>query len=71
MKIAFIGLGTMGLPMARCLCAAGHQVRGWDVSPAALETFGATATSLAELSVKRPESLEVSPCCPWRHRCAR
>ena len=49
MKIAFIGLGTMGLPMARCLRAAGHQVRGWDVSPAALESFDATTASLVEL----------------------
>ncbi|KAG1667665.1 putative 3-hydroxyisobutyrate dehydrogenase [Nymphon striatum] len=30
MKIAFIGLGNMGAPMARCLIAAGHDVIGYD-----------------------------------------
>ncbi|MGL4281057.1 MAG: 3-hydroxyisobutyrate dehydrogenase [Albidovulum sp.] len=30
MKIAFIGLGNMGGPMARNLAAAGHQVTGFD-----------------------------------------
>ncbi len=30
MKIAFIGLGNMGAPMARCLIAAGHDVTGFD-----------------------------------------
>ena len=35
--IAFIGLGNMGLPMARHLLRAGHQVVGYDVVAAALE----------------------------------
>ena len=35
--IAFIGLGNMGLPMARNLLQAGHQVVGYDVVAAALE----------------------------------
>ena len=35
--IAFIGLGNMGLPMARNLLRAGHQVVGYDVVAAALE----------------------------------
>ncbi|MGC8202808.1 3-hydroxyisobutyrate dehydrogenase [Aliiroseovarius sp. PTFE2010] len=32
MKIAFIGLGNMGAPMAANLVAAGHDVTGYDVS---------------------------------------
>ena len=36
-KIGFIGLGNMGLPMAKNLLAAGHQVTGFDLSDAALE----------------------------------
>ncbi len=32
MNIGFIGLGNMGLPMAQNLVAAGHQVKGYDVS---------------------------------------
>lgn len=34
--IAFAGLGSMGLPMAKNLLAAGHRVRGIDLNPAAL-----------------------------------
>ncbi|NEO26838.1 MAG: NAD(P)-binding domain-containing protein, partial [Kamptonema sp. SIO4C4] len=30
MRIAFIGLGNMGAPMARNLVAAGHDVTGFD-----------------------------------------
>lgn len=37
MRIAFLGLGHMGLPMAKNLAAAGHEVVGFDVMPAAVE----------------------------------
>lgn len=37
MQIGFIGIGKMGLPMARHLAAAGHSVEGFDLSPAVLE----------------------------------
>ncbi len=33
-KIGFIGLGNMGLPMAQNLIKAGHDVTGFDVTPA-------------------------------------
>jgi 3-hydroxyisobutyrate dehydrogenase len=33
--VAFIGLGTMGQPMAGHLAAKGYSVRGWDVAEAA------------------------------------
>jgi len=33
-RIGFIGLGNMGLPMAKNLLKAGHTVRGFDVSAA-------------------------------------
>ena len=36
MKIAFLGLGHMGMPMAANLVKAGHSVVGFDVFPAAL-----------------------------------
>ena len=38
-KIAFIGLGTMGRPMAQVLRQAGHDVTGMDVSAAMREKF--------------------------------
>jgi 3-hydroxyisobutyrate dehydrogenase len=37
--IAFIGLGHMGLPMAKNLLKAGHNVTGFDLVPQALENF--------------------------------
>ncbi|MEU7477502.1 NAD(P)-binding domain-containing protein [Lentzea sp. NPDC042327] len=36
-KIGFIGLGIMGSPMAAHLVAAGHDVTGFDLSPASLD----------------------------------
>ncbi|MBO6559239.1 MAG: 3-hydroxyisobutyrate dehydrogenase [Nisaea sp.] len=48
--IAFIGLGNMGLPMAKNLIGAGHQVRGFDLSAESLEKLeaaGGTAASSA------------------------
>ena len=51
-RIAFIGLGNMGLPMAENLVKAGHAVVGFDLTPAAVETLvaanGAAASSTAE-----------------------
>jgi betaine-aldehyde dehydrogenase len=49
-RVGFIGLGTMGLPMASNLLAAGHAVRGYDVDAArvhALEEKGAGAAGSA------------------------
>lgn len=50
--IAFVGLGIMGTHMARHLVAAGHDVRGYDRNPKALETLagngGTPVGSLAE-----------------------
>jgi 3-hydroxyisobutyrate dehydrogenase-like beta-hydroxyacid dehydrogenase len=51
-RIAFLGIGMMGHPMARRLCKAGYTLRAWNRSPAkaqALTAFGAsTATTPAE-----------------------
>jgi 3-hydroxyisobutyrate dehydrogenase len=51
-KIAFIGLGNMGGPMAANLVKAGHQVTGFDMSEASLNRFreagGRTVASAAD-----------------------
>ncbi len=51
-KIAFIGLGIMGLPMAGHLVKAGHDVTGFNRSPQAVqklvEAGGRGASSVAE-----------------------
>ena len=38
-KIAFIGLGTMGFPMATRLVASGYQLSVYDVSKKAMSKF--------------------------------
>ena len=51
-RIGFVGLGNMGMPMARNLQRAGHAVTGFDISPAAMAAARAagipTAASAAE-----------------------
>jgi 3-hydroxyisobutyrate dehydrogenase len=40
-SVAFIGLGNMGLPMARRLLDAGHSVLGYDAAESARDAFAA------------------------------
>jgi 3-hydroxyisobutyrate dehydrogenase len=47
-KIGFIGLGNMGLPMARNLLGAGHRVTGFDLSEEARAALVADGGSQAE-----------------------
>lgn len=51
-KIGFIGLGSMGLPMAKNLLAKGFEVRGFDVRAESLDALarsgGVSAASAAE-----------------------
>lgn len=47
-KIAFIGLGNMGLPMAKNLLAAGHEVSGFDLNPEGMAGLGDTGGVQAE-----------------------
>jgi len=55
MRIGFIGLGHMGLPMALNLQAAGFEVTGFDLNPAALQAFanagGKVATTLVDAAM--------------------
>lgn len=50
MKIGFIGLGTMGLPMAQCLAQRGFDVQGWDLDPQSRGNFAAAAESIEQLA---------------------
>jgi 3-hydroxyisobutyrate dehydrogenase len=57
-RIAFIGLGNMGLPMAQNLLKAGHQVEGVDVNPAAvakLVAAGGVAVETAKTAAARAD----------------
>jgi 3-hydroxyisobutyrate dehydrogenase len=49
-RVGFVGLGTMGLPMARNLLRAGHRLRGFDLDPSRagmLADLGGVAASSA------------------------
>ena len=59
-RIAFIGLGNMGNPMAANLVKAGHEVRAFDLSQDALaraEGSGCTVASSTEEAVKDGEAV--------------
>ena len=47
MKIAFIGLGNMGGPMAMNLKKAGHEVRAFDLSAEACKKYAAEGLAIA------------------------
>jgi 3-hydroxyisobutyrate dehydrogenase len=47
-KIAVVGLGNMGLPMANNLLKAGHEVVGFDVSQSARDAASAANITAAE-----------------------
>ena len=67
-RVAFIGLGTMGLPMARNLFAAGHELVAVDADPARAALLGAPvaatpaeaaeACDVAVLSLPSPAAVE-------------
>ncbi|MFS2014492.1 3-hydroxyisobutyrate dehydrogenase [Azospirillum sp. CT11-132] len=46
--IGFIGLGNMGGPMAANLVKAGHQVSGFDLSPAAIDAAKAAGVTIGD-----------------------
>lgn len=50
-RIAFLGLGHMGLPMAVNLVRAGHDVHGFDLMPAAVEAARAAGIPIASSGV--------------------
>lgn len=47
MRVAFIGLGVMGRPMASNVLAGGHEVTAYDVSPRACETLAGAGAKIA------------------------
>jgi 3-hydroxyisobutyrate dehydrogenase len=61
-RVAFHGLGTMGLPMARNLVAAGHEVVGHDLDPAPVAALGGAPAGgpvdVAFASLPSPEAVE-------------
>ncbi len=59
MKIAFIGLGHMGGPMAVNLQKAGHSVAAFDLSKPACEKFAAAGLSIAASAEAAVQDAEI------------
>jgi len=51
-RVGWVGLGAMGLPMARCVARAGHKMAAYDIDPG-------RAASLAADGVKPAASISV------------
>lgn len=58
-KIGFIGLGNMGFPMAQNLQKAGHDVRGFDAMPAALDAARSAGLPLAQSNADAAKNAEI------------
>lgn len=64
MKIAFAGLGVMGAPMARHLVEAGHEVAGFNRSPAKAQAWAkATGGRFAETVARAADGAELFVLC--------
>jgi len=65
MKVAFLGLGNMGLPMALNLIKAGHQVQGFDLAQTQLDAFkaagGIPAQSASEAAIDAEVIISMLP----------
>ncbi|MGJ7609810.1 MULTISPECIES: 3-hydroxyisobutyrate dehydrogenase [unclassified Variovorax] len=59
MKIAFIGLGNMGGPMALNLLKAGHTLSAFDLSAEACKKFGAEGLPIARSAAETVADAEV------------
>jgi 3-hydroxyisobutyrate dehydrogenase len=59
MKVAFVGLGSMGTPMARNLVKAGFDVAGFDTNPRALAALAANGGKAAKSAAEAAVGAEV------------
>lgn len=58
MKVAFIGLGSMGSPMARNLLGAGHELRVYNRTRSRAEAFRSSAAMIAATPAEAVEGAE-------------
>jgi 3-hydroxyisobutyrate dehydrogenase-like beta-hydroxyacid dehydrogenase len=59
MNIAILGIGMMGLPMARRLCAAGHTVHAWNRSRAKAEALSANGAMVHDQAADAARGAEL------------
>lgn len=58
-QVAFIGLGTMGLPMARNIIEGGFSVSGFDLSAAACEQHSANGGTVADSAIDAVKTADI------------
>ncbi len=58
-RIAFVGLGNMGRPMAANLVKADEEVTGFDLSPEACERFAGAGGEVAETAAQAAAGAEI------------
>ncbi len=70
--IGFVGLGNMGGPMAANLIKAGHKLRVFDISEAAMaKARGRGRRRLLHTAKQRKALKRSSPCCQPDSMCER
>src|SRR5882672_9489039 len=57
--LGFLGLGTMGGPMARRLVGSGYAVTGYDIDPARMRQASEAGVKLADSPARVAESADV------------
>lgn len=62
MKVAFVGLGSMGAPQARLIAKAGHELAVFDPFPAALQAFEGKAR-LASSAADAAKGVDIACVC--------
>ena len=64
-KVGFIGVGTMGGPMARNIAKGGHQVKAFDVNKQAVAALADAGIARRGQRYRRRAAMSTSssPCC--------
>lgn len=65
-RVGFVGLGTMGAPMARHIVSAGHDVTVWNRTPGKTDALASKGAAIAESLEHLGASCEVVCLCVGR-----
>jgi 3-hydroxyisobutyrate dehydrogenase len=57
--VGWIGLGAMGAPMAACVARAGHQVKAYDINPAAAGALAGDGVVPAATTAEAAQGVDV------------
>ena len=60
LKIAVLGTGMMGLPMARRLCQAGHEVHAWNRTRARCEPLAAAGAHVHDSAAQAVADVDIA-----------